>query len=137
MVSATYPFLADVYTQTRVTSASGQVTRKWTSFKTVDCVVTAFKSTSFKTQGTSEKYGDRYTKQSYLKMLTSIDIGRSVQVTNIRRKKDLVVVYRESELLSSPPTWYNSNGSAPVVDPFGRTIQFDTLILRAEQQGGL
>lgn len=137
LISATYPFLADVYTQERIKSASGQITRKWTVLKTVECVVTAFSSTSFKTQATSEKFGALYTEQGYLKMLTPTNIGRSVQVTNIRQKSNGEVVYKEIELKDTPPTWYNCNGSSPVLDPFGRIIQFDSLILRAETQGGL
>jgi len=136
IISASYPFYADIYTKVRTKDeTTGQIIYKWQLWKTIDCLVSPFTSTSFKAQGTNELFDEIYLKQSYLKMLTSENLGRNVQITNIRDKKTGDPVYYEIELRNSPPTWYNSNGSSPVLDPFGRIIQWDTLITRAEQQG--
>lgn len=135
-LSAGYAFEADIYAKARdLDDRTGQVESKWKLWKTVDCLVTPFTSTSFKAQGTTEVFDDFYEKQSYLKMLTKENIGRNVQITNIRSKETGEVIYVEVELRDSPPTWYNSNGSSPVLDPFGRVVEWDTLIQRAEEQG--
>jgi hypothetical protein len=135
-LSAGYAFYADVYTKRRtVDDATGEIGYKWQLWKTVDCLVSPFTSTSFKAQGTTETFGDVYEKKSYLKMLTKENIGRNVQVTNIRQKSTDELVYYEVELRAGPATWYNSSGSSPVLDPFGRIIEWDTLIHRADEQG--
>lgn len=136
IISASYPFFADVYTKVRTTDdTTGQIMYKWELWKTIDCLVSPFTSTSFKAQGTTELFQEKYHKQSYLKMLTGENLGRNVQITNIRQKTTGEVVYSEIEMRGNPPTWYNSNGSSPILDPFGRVVQWDSLITRAEQQG--
>lgn len=135
-LSAGYAFYADVYTKKRTRDeVTGQLDYKWQLWKTVDCLISPFVSTSFKAQGTTEVFGSEYEKQSFLKMLTKENIGRNVQITNIRQKDTGEVVYCEIELRGAPATWYNSNGSSPVLDPFGRVVEWDTLIHRAEEQG--
>lgn len=135
-LSAGYVFDADVYTKHRTKDAlTGQIVYKWQLWKTVDCLVSPFVSTSFKAQGTTEIFGDEYQKQSFLKMLTKENIGRNAQVTNIRQKATGEIVYCEIELRGAPATWYNSNGSSPVLDPYGRVVEWDTLIHRAQEQG--
>jgi hypothetical protein len=136
LISASYPFLVDVYTKKRIVSDnSGHIDYKWQFWKILPCWAGPFTSTSFKAQGTTEVFGDQYFKKSYLKLLTPEDIGRNVQVANIRNKRTGEVIFNEVELRGSPATWYNSNGSSPVLDPYGRVIQWDTLISRSEQQG--
>ncbi len=135
IISAGYPFLADIYKKHRVKEASGAIQSSWSFDRTVSCSVNSFQSTSFKAQGTNEQFGERYDKQSFLKMLTPENIGNSTRVFNIRSAGTGELIYYEFDLKGKPATWYNSNGSAPVLDPFGRIIQWDTLINRAEAQG--
>jgi len=68
-------------------------------------------------------------------MKTSINLGRNLQVTNIREKATQKVIYVEQELKNAPPSWYNAQGSDPELDPFGRVIQYDTLLVHAGVQG--
>lgn len=136
LFSSSYVFWADICTKKRIIDDNtGEINYKWQVWKTVDCLVRPFVSNTFKAQGTTEYFGDMYEKQSLLKMLTNENIGRDVQITNIRQKSTNDLVYYEAELRGNPPTWYNSNGSSPILDPYGRIIQWDTLILRAESQG--
>lgn len=134
-LSTGYAFLADVYTEKRISTRNGQLEKKWQFWKTIACWVGPFTSTSFKAQGTNEDYGSEYDKQSYLKMLTKEPLSRTVQVYNIRDKTTGNVIYAEFESRGNPPTWYNANGSSPILDPFGTVIEWDTTIHRAEQQG--
>lgn len=135
-LSAGYAFKADIYTKRRFKDdTTGQIEYKWQLWKTVDCLVSPFVSTSFKAQGTTESFGEMYDKQSYLNFVCKENIGRNVQITNIRNKTTGEVIYCEIELRGAPPTWYNSMGSSPVLDPFGSVVEWSTLIERAEEQG--
>jgi hypothetical protein len=135
-LSAGYAFEADIYTKRRIRdNATGQLESKWQLWKTVDCMVSPFVSTSFKAQGTTESFGEMYDKQSYLNMVCKENLGRNVQITNIRNKTTGAVVYTEIEQRDAPPTWYNSMGSSPVLDPFGGIVEWSTLIERAQEQG--
>jgi len=135
LISAGYPFIADVYRKHRVKGKSGAIQYSWIYDRTVSCSVNSFQSTSFKAQGTNEQFADRYDKQSYLKMLSPENIGNDTRVYNVRSSSSGEVIYYEYDLKGKPATWYNSSGSAPVLDPFGRIIQWDTLLNRAEAQG--
>lgn len=137
LISASYPFLADINRKKRTHTDSGQTLYHWEFDRTIPCLVTAFQSTSFKAQGISETFGAEYKDIGFLKMLTADNLGKSIRVSNIRDAKSGEVIYVEMELEGHPPTWYNSNGSTPVLDPFGRVFQYDTLIHRTEVQGGL
>lgn len=134
-IRSIYSLEADVYLKVRVPDGkTGQIKDQWKLWKTVGCNITPFVSTSFKAQGTSEMFGEEYDKLSYLTMKTSVDLGRNARVTNIRNKYNQQVIYKEIELQGAPPTWYNCNGSAPITDPFGLIVRYDTLINRATDQ---
>lgn len=131
--SAAYSLKADVWTKKRVISSTGQISYSWQFWKTISCSVSSFSSTSFKAQGVNETFGELYEKMAYATMKTKEDIGRDVQITNIRNKTG--VVYREIELKNSPPTWFNTHGSNPKTDPFGSIVEYETLLSRASEQG--
>lgn len=136
--SAIYTLEADIYTKKRtVDSNTGQTIYKWQFWKTIDCVVDPFVSTSFKTQPINEYFREEYESLAYIKLKTSEELGRSVRVTNIRNKKTQVVVYREIELNGKPATNFNAQGSSPIPDPFGGIIQYDTLLIRATDQSDI
>lgn len=136
-LSASHVFKADVYTKNRtVSDNTGDISYKWQLWKTVDCLVTPFPSNSMRTQGTTEVFGAKYMDENFLQMYTNENVGRNVQITNIRQRNG-TVVYFEAELRGTPPTWYNSNGSSPLLDAFGRVIEWNTFIHRAESQGEL
>lgn len=134
--SATYPLKADIYTKQRTTNKSGQIVDKWQFWKTIDCGVIAFSSTSFKAQSLHESFGTTYEKSAYVTLKTKEPLSRSVRVTNIRDRQG-TVIYKELELKNNPPTWFNANGSNPRTDPFGSTLEYETLLNRSEQQGEL
>jgi hypothetical protein len=132
--SALYPLKVDVYKKTRsVDEDTGQTNYRWTYQKTIDAQISPFVSTSFKAQPTNETFREIYDKVEYIKMKTPIPISRDVRVTNIR-KTDGQVIYREFELSGFPPTHFNTMGTAPILDPFGDVIQYDTLLQRASDQ---
>lgn len=133
IASASYTFKADLYKVVRTKNKSGQIVDKWEFDKTIDCNFSTFSSTSFKAQAISEKFGATYEEMSYVLLYSAEDLGRASQVTNIRDAQGNVV-FKEVDLADAPATWYNTNGSAPQIDAFGRVFEWQTLLTRAEEQ---
>ena|ERR1044072_9167886 len=132
--SSMYPLTAEIWTKKRIINQdTGQTTYKWQFWKEIPCAISSFVSTSFKAQPTNESFREEYDKIQYLKMKTDFNVGRNVQITNIRNGAG-EVLYREVELKGAPPTRYNAQGSAPMQDPFGSVVQYDTLLVRASDQ---
>lgn len=143
LFSTRYTMQADVYKKVRAASKSGQVKYSWTldtsvgNNGVVECIVTPFLADSFTQRGTDEVWGgERHRTVEFLKFISSHDLSRSAQITNIRDKATQTLVYTETDLDGYPATWFNSDGAAPRIDPFGRITEYEILLTRAEQQGG-
>lgn len=142
LFSTKYTMTAEVYKKQRTLGKSNAIKVSWVLDTSVGeqgiipCLITPFISDSFTRQGTGETFGEKYLNVDFLKMMSPINISRSAQVHNI---KDLEgeVIYTELDFQDNPATWYNSYGSAPIVGPFGDIMEYQTLLSRAEQQGGL
>lgn len=130
-----YPLKADVLKKIRTTDENtGQIISRWAFLHTIDCTISPFVSTSFKAQPTNESFREEYDKIQYIKMKTSMGLGREVRITNIRNAATGQVIYKEFELSGQPATSFNAMGSAAILDPFGTVIQYDTLLERASDQ---
>lgn len=130
-----YPMLADVQRKVRQADPNtGQIEYKWTFVKTIECTISPFVSTSFKAQPTNESFREVYEKIQYIKMKSATPLPEDVRVTNIRNAQSGEIIYKEYQLSGSPPTNYNTMGSAPLIDPFGSPVQYDTLLQRASDQ---
>lgn len=142
LFSTKYTMTAEVYKKERTVGKSNAIKTTWVLDTSVGdqgiipCLATPFLSNSFTRQGTGEIYGEKYLNVDFLKLMSAINISRSSQVCNIRNS-DGTIIYKELDFQGSPATWYNSAGSAPVIGPFGDIIEYQTLLSRAEQQGGL
>lgn len=142
LFSTKYTMTAEVYKKERVIGKSAAVKTTWvldTSVGTngvISCIVTPFLSDSFTRQGTGETFSERYLNIDFLQLVSAVNISRSAQVCNIK-DSDGNIVYKEIDFQGTPATWYNTSGSAPVIGPFGDIIEYQTLLSRAEQQGGL
>lgn len=141
--STRYTMTAEIYRKDRAPSKSGQVKSVWVLDTTIgnsgliECIAMPFLSESFTRQGTGEEFGSKYLSVEYLKLTSGINIPRSAQIANIRNKADGLLVYKDIEFSGAPGTWYNSSGSAPVIGPFGEIAEYQTLLARAETQGGV
>lgn len=134
---------AEIYRKERSVSNSGQVKSVWVLDTTmgtagvIDCSVMPFLSDSFTRQGTGEEFSSKYLSIEYLKLTSGINIPRSAQIANIKNKADGALIYKDIEFNAAPGTWFNSSGSAPVIGPFGEIVEYQTLLSRAETQGGV
>lgn len=142
LFSTKYTMTAEVYKKERIVGKSSSIKANWILDTTIgtngviNCLVVPYLSDSFTRQGTGETFGDKYLSIDFLQLSSGINISRSAQIFNI---KDATgnIIYKEIDFQGAPATWYNSSGSAPVIGPFGEIIEYQTLLSRAEQQGGL
>lgn len=142
LFSTRYVMKADVYKKVGTLQNSGQIKYSWVidpsigASGTIECIITPFKSNSFSRQGIGQVFAESYQSFDYLKMTSKYNIPASAQITNIRNIATNELIYKEMDLAGNPKTWYNTSGSSPVIDPFGAIKEYDTLLARAESQGG-
>lgn len=143
LFSTRYTMTAKVYKKISTTSSSGQIKYSWQvdgsigDQGVIDCIVMPFQSKSFTRQGVGETFGNTYNSFVYLKMNSRYNIAPSAQIADIRSKLTGELVFREMDLKNNPGTWFNTAGSSPSIDPFGAVTEYQTLLARAESQGGL
>lgn len=134
-LSARYSFKADVWKKTMTTNKAGQLVATWTKDKTIDCFAETIIDGGIRVAGTTERFTDVYYNIDWIKLTSKVPLRRSDRVTNIRPANSNTAAWVEEELTGTPPTWFNANGSAPITDPFGRVVEYKTLLERAEVQG--
>lgn len=85
--------------------------------------------------GTTERFSDVYENIDYVKISfpASVSLSKRDRVTNIRDPKGNII-WKEEEQPNKPPTVFNVMGVTPIVDPFGRHIESQALLERAETQ---
>ena len=136
LLSARYVFKADVWKKTITIGKSGQNNYKWVKEKTIDCFAETIIDGGIRVAGTTERFDKQYYNIDWVKLTTRVALRRGDRVTNIRPYNSSAAAWVEEEIEGSPPTWFNANGSAPIADPFGRIVEYKTLLERAEVQGG-
>lgn len=128
---------------------TGEVIRKWQSYKdnpdtpqnesevleSFRCVARGIIDGGIRVAGTTERFSDMYENVDYVKISfpASVKISKRDRVTNIRDPRGNII-WKEEEHPGSPPTVFNVMGVTPVIDPFGRHIESQALLERAEIQ---
>lgn len=128
---------------------SGEIIREWQSASAVDnpgtgeneglesfrCEARGIIDGGIRVAGTTERFSDMYENVDYVKMSfpASVRISKRDRITNIRDPKGNII-WKEEEQPSAPPTVFNVMGVTPVIDPFGRHIESQALLERAERQ---
>lgn len=135
LLSSRYAFKADVYKKTITSTPSGQQKTKWILEKTIVCYAQSILEGGLRSIGTSEKFDEKYYNIDWVKMTSKVPLRRGDRVTNIRSINSDQPIWVEEELRGSPATWFDSKGSAPINDPFGRVVEYQTLLQRTEVQG--
>lgn len=135
VLSARYSFKADIWKKSMTTNKAGQLIATWVKEKTIDCFAETIIDGGIRVAGTTERFSDVYYNIDWIKLTSKVPLRRSDRVTNIRPANSTTAAWVEEELTGNPPTWFNANGSAPITDPFGRVVEYKTLLERAEVQG--
>jgi hypothetical protein len=139
IISANYSMQATIYEKVRTLTYSGQINDCWSISNygnngIIDCNIATFASASFRLQAMTEIFGDRYKDLQFLKMSCGLLLPHTVRITNIVSKIDGAHLFTEPELAGNPDTWFNANGSSPIIDPFGKIEEYEITIHRAEVQ---
>lgn len=133
-VSARYTMLADFVNQTQTTNDAGQTKRDWDFDNpiVVRNLTKAITGGGIRVVGSTEQWGDDYEGIEWAKMNVASQVlptGDTVtkrwRVTNIRDRVSGRVLWLLDDGL---PVEFNVMGINPVMDPFGRPVEYELLL---------
>lgn len=128
---------------------SGEIIRVWKSFDNPDtpdvdesetgesfpCLARGVISQGIRNMSTNQDWTQVYRATDIIQLEFPADVilRRNDHVTNIRDAKG-TVVWREEEMVDSPPTIFIVNGVVPVMGPFNTLTRQFALLERADNQ---
>lgn len=130
LAKARYTMLADIYEQTTTRDPdTGETSRTWSYSATVPCQARGVISEGIRTVGSTEGYTralNKYEEEDWVKMKSQDLISKRARVTNIRFKSSDTPTWVEDDGVT--PMVFEVQGSQPLPNPFGRTIEHETLL---------
>lgn len=128
---------------------SGEIIRSWQSgstdqgtpndtsddLETFPCIARGIIDGGIRVSGTTERWSSLYDAVDYVKITfpANVKLSRRDRITNIRDQHGNIIWFEE-ERLDGAPTVFSVTGVIPVIDPFGRHIESNALLSRAEAQ---
>lgn len=125
---------ADIYTQTTSRDPdTRQVVRTWTLDRTVRCQARSIASEGIRTVGSTEQFDTEYWNEDYVRMNITSRMSKRDRVRNIRHDQSDVALgqYLDDD---GNPIEFEVLGVQPVQDPFGRTVEYDVLMFRVQDE---
>lgn len=136
LISSTMYMKADIYeatiTQDDVTKS---IKRSWLYRKTINCLARGYVSDTVRSQGSSEKVGERYQDIDFITIETEEKLTKTQKITNVRNQKDEVIWFDLVSNNYDTPVVYDVQGVTPVMDPFGHILSYNVTAKRSEVQG--
>jgi hypothetical protein len=125
----------DVYKQIdRQDPNTGAIKKEWIFFKTVNCHAKGVISNSATARGSdSQTFSNKYKNEQIVQIRTIDRLTNREKITNIRDSSDNVI-WKELDFPSDTPTVFEIIGTTPLTDPFGKTIGFNSSVMRSENQ---
>jgi hypothetical protein len=110
---------------------TGELVRSYALTNPFWCYASAIVASGKDAPGVFEKYGSMgfYSSSDMLRMYTAGSIPKSAQVTWIVDSTGHLFAEDDGN-----PTIYDSNGSSPVVDAYGRIVEYVSFLTRSEVQ---
>jgi hypothetical protein len=136
-----YNMLADVlHQQITQDESTGQIKRSWFFVADIRCIARGISGGGIRVVGSTERYGGgEYTDVEWVKVQTAHNLSKRDRITNIRtvdHQGRVVLVWEDTRYIEEEaiaiPIEFEVVGSSPVMDPFGRLIEYDALLQRAE-----
>lgn len=132
LVQARYNMKADIYTQTTGRDPdTRQVTRTWSFNRTVRCQARSIASEGIRTVGSTEQFDEDYWNEDYVRMNVTYRMSKRDRVRNIRHDQSDESQYNDDD---GNPIEFEVLGVQPVQDPFGRTVEYDVLMFRVQDE---
>jgi hypothetical protein len=125
----------DVYRQVDSQDPNtGAIKKEWTFFKTINCHAKGVISNSATARGSdSQTFSNKYKNEQIVQIRTMDRLTTREKITNIRDSDDNVI-WKELDFPSDTPTVFEIIGTTPLTDPFGKTIGFNSSVMRSENQ---
>jgi hypothetical protein len=125
----------DVYRQIdRQDPNTGAIKKEWIFFKTINCHAKGVISNSATARGSdSQTFSNKYKNEQIVQIRTMDRLTTREKITNIRDSDDNVI-WKELDFPSDSPTVFEIIGTTPITDPFGKTMGFNSSVMRSENQ---
>lgn len=125
----------DVYRQIdRQDPNTGAIKKEWIFFKTINCHAKGVISNSATARGSdSQIFSNKYKNEQIVQIRTIDRLTTREKITNIRDSDDNVI-WKELDFPSDSPTVFEIIGTTPITDPFGKTMGFNSSVMRSENQ---
>lgn len=118
----------DVMTQTVTQDESGELLREWTITEVgVPCVAAGISGGGIRVVGSIERWGNRYEDVEYVKIQCNYNLSKRDRITNIRTRQGQFAWEDEGVGMT-----FDVIGAMPVMDPFGRLVEYDILATKAD-----
>lgn len=120
----------DLLTLTRIQNESGEIVRAWIPGQTgIKGIARGISGGGIRVVGSTERWGDVHEDVEIVRLQTDFNLSKRDRVSNIRDGSG--VLAWEDDGIS---TIFDIAGAMPVFDPFGRLMEYDVLLMRAEVQ---
>lgn len=125
----------DVYMQVDSQDPNtGAIKKEWIFFKTINCHAKGVISNSATARGSdSQTFSNKYKNEQIVQIRTIDRLTTREKITNIRDSEDNVI-WKELNFPSDSPTVFEVIGTTPITDPFGKTMGFNSSVMRSENQ---
>ena len=125
----------DVYRQIdRQDPNTGAIKKEWIFFKTINCHAKGVISNSATARGSdSQTFSNKYKNEQIVQIRTWDRLTTREKITNIRDSENNVI-WKELNFPSDSPTVFEVIGTTPITDPFGKTMGFNSSVMRSENQ---
>lgn len=130
LIGARYNMTAEVYDQTQVQGPSGQIKRVWdyeNPIATIRCIARGIAGGGIRVVGSTERWGDLYDDVEYVMMQTDFNLSKRHRIGMIRASDGQIAWEDGDEAMI-----FDVLGAKPVIDPFGRLVEYDILLTKVE-----
>ncbi len=125
----------DVYMQVDSQDPNtGAIKKEWDYSKTINCYAKGVIRNSATARGSdSQTFSNKYKNEQIVQVRTIDRLTTREKITNIRDSEDNVI-WKELNFPSDSPTVFEVIGTTPITDPFGKTMGFNSSVMRSENQ---
>ena len=126
---------ADIYRQFEEQDPNtGAIKKEWHFYKTLNCSAKGVISNSATTRSSDRQtFDNKYSNEQVLQIRTIDRLTVREKITNIRNQSG-EVIWKELNFPTESPTVFEVVGVTPIMDPFGRTLGYNSSAKRSENQ---
>lgn len=113
---------------------TGAIKKEWIFYKTMNCHAKGVISNSATSRGSDRQvFSNKYSNEQILQIRTLDKLTARDKITNIRDSSNRAI-WTEINYPNETPTVFEIIGTTPITDPFGKSIGFNTSVMRSENQ---